>query len=286
MNKKKYTFRCPKCGCTHLNKESSVTVDNDVISVTFCDRGNNNPELCGADIGVDTVDWSTKSLIRYRCGSCLSEWDSLWNVMKCGGLVAVPETTPLDICNRALAKLGEDPITEISEIGPLTQRLCTRFYDHIRTGLMKGESGVVWPFCRSVARLSSVKRSEHSQFTGAYEFLLPTRTIHVLDVIDTPSKKRLRSTVRYGDINTMDVCSSEVTVWYVQDNKETNKYPDDFVEALVLKLAIALCSSLLGSKSQEKEKELQDELDKVLEKRIAATKLLAHEWDGDTIYPV
>lgn len=286
MNEKKYTFRCPKCGCTHLNEESSVTVDCDVISVTFRDRESNSPELCGANRDVDTVDWSTKSLIRYRCGSCLWEWSSLWKVMDDGGFVSVPETTPLAICNRALAKLGECPITELYGGGPITQRLCNRFYNRIRIGMMKGEYGVVWDFCRAVARMSSVKRSERSKFTEAYEFLLPTRTIYVLDVIDAHSKKRLRPTVRYGDVNIMDVCASEVTVWYVWDRRETSKYPDDFVEALVLKLAIAMCPPLLGSKSQAKEEELQDELDKVLEKRITATKLLAHEWDGDTIYPV
>lgn len=286
MNEKKYTFKCPKCGCTHLDEKSSVTADCDVISVTFRDRENNSPELCGANRGVDTVDWSTKTVVRYRCGSCSWEWSSLMHVMKDGGFVVVPETTPLSICNRALTKLGEDPITELYDGGPIAQRLCSRFYDHVRTSLMKGESGVVWDFCRAVGRLSSEKKSERSQFTGAYEFLLPNKTIHVLDVIDIPSKKRLRPTVHYGDMNTMDVCASEVTVLYVWDHRETSEYPDDFVEALVLKLALALCPSLLGSKSQAKEEELQDELDKVLEKRITATKLLAHEWDGDTIYPV
>lgn len=139
---------------------------------------------------------------------------------------------PLDICNLALAKLGESPIPAISPDGTPASRLCHMHYHPVRREILCTHR---WSFATGLATLTT--RDEPDCETGK-PHPLPSDCLRVLEV--SSPHWTLRGRCIY--------CSADkVQLLYIRDEEDTYLYEPLFIEAFATRLACKLCIPLTCS---------------------------------------
>lgn len=143
-------------------------------------------------------------------------------------------TTPVDICNSALIKIGIEKITSLSENTRQAQ-LCNEQYEKNRKMLLREHP---WNF--AIKRATLVATSNTPEYEFSIEYGLPTDYIRVIDTQYPDSFYQIENGKLYSNI-------SGLKIRYIYNNENEDSYTPDFSELLALKIAIDLSYVLVQS---------------------------------------
>ena len=137
----------------------------------------------------------------------------------------------LDICNLALAKLGESPLAGIDPNGTPAARMCYMHYHPVRREILCANR---WSFAtRMTELLAAEENTEHMK-----AHTLPDDCLRVLEV-NSP-----RWTLRGRSI----YCPARrIRLLYIADEEDTTLFEPLFIEAFATRLACKLCIPLTSS---------------------------------------
>jgi len=147
--------------------------------------------------------------------------------------------TDIQICNLALARLGDARITSLSDATAQAQ-YCSLFYDQTVAEL---QSDFDWQFCRKQVALSSGTVPS----TGfSFQYTLPTDFLRALRLGTVAESENFGVWEIVGD--KIHTNLSNPALDYIADITDETKFPALFVELLTIKLAGLLAMPLTGSK--------------------------------------
>lgn len=147
-----------------------------------------------------------------------------------------PPNTPLsvlDICNLALSKLGESPLSAIDPNGTLPSRMCYMHYHPVRREVLCANR---WSFACTRTTLTSAETATDAEHSVAHT--LPTDCLRVLEVGHPGWTLRGRSIYCPATI---------IRLLYIRDEEDTSTFDPLFTEALATRLACKLCIPLINS---------------------------------------
>jgi hypothetical protein len=154
------------------------------------------------------------------------------------------------ICNKALRRLGENPIIDINTDTSRPAALCKSSYDEILEEVLREHN---WNF--AIVRQELVQdASNEPLYEFAYAYVLPTtpKFISLVDIENNPDFKL------EGNRILTDVTS--LNIRYVSRVDDPNKYDSLFINAFSLRLAYEIALSLTGdSRSGGLTRVLQEE---------------------------
>lgn len=142
--------------------------------------------------------------------------------------------TETDICNSALAKVGAERITSLSDENERA-RLCKEQYPKVRDALLASHP---WNF--AIERKALAVSPDEPVYGFTYKFQLPADCFRVLEVWSNEEDWQ-----REGDYIVTD--SADISIKYIKKIESTAKYSATFAEALAAKLAADICYSLVQS---------------------------------------
>ncbi|MBT7358000.1 MAG: hypothetical protein HN812_03905 [Candidatus Marinimicrobia bacterium] len=146
--------------------------------------------------------------------------------------------TEVSICSNALRKLGDDPITSLSD-NTERARLCNAFYEPIRDSVTRAHS---WNF--AIRRQALSRLTSTPAFTYAYEYTLPTDP-YCLRVLSMQTND-LDFKVEGRKLLTNE---GEAKILYIGKITSPAEFDALFTEALTARLAAELAYSITGSNS-------------------------------------
>ena len=148
--------------------------------------------------------------------------------------------TDVQICNLALARLGDARITTLADATAQAQ-YCSLFYTQTVEEL---QADFDWSFCREQQNLSGGT----SPITGySVKYSLPSDFIHALRVNGIDASENFGNWEIIGtELHTS--FSGSISLDYISNITDETMYPAIFVEALSIKLAAVLAMPLTGSK--------------------------------------
>ena len=141
------------------------------------------------------------------------------------------QTSALSICNLALAKLGEAPISSISLSGSPASRLCYQHYHPVRRELLCTNR---WSFATTLTTLHADTATASPPFMHS----LPSDCLRVLEV-NSPNWA-LRGRAIYCPEETIELL-------YIKDEENPLLFDPMFTEAFATRLACKLCIPLTSS---------------------------------------
>lgn len=145
--------------------------------------------------------------------------------------------TALDICNLALAKLGEAPLSAINPNGNTASRLCYMHYHPARREVLVSNR---WSFATTSAIISSAETpsAPDSDLPRALSHALPMDCLRVLEVSSPGWALRGRSIY----------CPAvSIRVRYISDVEDPTCFDPLFTDAFCTLLACKLCIPLTAS---------------------------------------
>lgn len=150
-------------------------------------------------------------------------------------------TSQVEICNLALAKLGQQPfITSISEASKAAN-LLNVFYNPVRDSLIRE---YLWKFARKRVQLTPL--TEEPAFDGGNYFQIPTDCLRVVSPGDNYRQQYGRWFVE-GDKILAD--TTTLNLVYLQRVTDPNLFDPIFVQSFAAKLAYELSMPLCQSQS-------------------------------------
>jgi len=148
--------------------------------------------------------------------------------------------TDVQICNLALARLGDSRITTLADATAQAQ-YCTLFYTQTVAEL---QAEFDWQFCRKQVNLTSAT-TPLGGYT--YQYALPSDYIRSLRVENIDESENFGQWEILGSYLQTNFVSP-VTLDYIANITDETKYPAIFTELLAVKLAGVLAMPLTGSK--------------------------------------
>ena len=149
--------------------------------------------------------------------------------------------TDVQICNLALARLGDARISSLSEQTAQAQ-YCTLFYAQTVEEL---QTDLDWQFCRKLASVSA--DGTPPAFGYANRFALPADFLRILRVNGIDEDENFSKWEIVGGFLHTSL-TGPVQLDYVANVTTTTEFPSIFVELLTAKLAAHLALPLTGSK--------------------------------------
>jgi len=148
--------------------------------------------------------------------------------------------TDVQICNLALARLGDSRITTLADATAQAQ-YCTLFYTQTVAEL---QAEFDWQFCRKQVNLTSATTP-----LGGYtsQYALPSDYIRSLRLANIDESENFGQWEILGTYLQTNF-ASPVTLDYIANITDASKYPAIFTELLAVKLAGVLAMPLTGSK--------------------------------------
>jgi len=148
--------------------------------------------------------------------------------------------TDVQICNLALARLGDARITSLSD-STAQATYCSLFYAQTVEEL---QADFDWSFCRKQAGLLGASQP----LTGySFKYSLPSDFIRALRVSGIDASENFGTWEIIGTELHTNI-SGAVSLDYIANTTTTTQFPAIFVEALSIKLAAVLAMPLTGSK--------------------------------------
>jgi hypothetical protein len=150
--------------------------------------------------------------------------------------------TEVSICSNALRKLGDDPITSLTD-DTERARLCNAFYAPTRDALLRSHP---WNFAIARAELSKLSTTPAFDYTA--EFTLPTDP-YCLRVLQ----------MDYQDINFKVegrklLCNEDsAKILYIAKVTDTAQFDSMFTELLTSRMSAELAYSVTGSNTLSKQ---------------------------------
>lgn len=142
--------------------------------------------------------------------------------------------TALDVCNLALSKLGESPLSAIDPNGGLAARLCYMHYHPVRREVLCANR---WSFATVETTLTAPEGSGETG-SASLAHTLPSDCLRVTKV-NSPGWT-LRGRCIYCPAAT-------IRVQYIADCEDVSTFDPLFIEAFATRLACKLCIPLINS---------------------------------------
>lgn len=147
----------------------------------------------------------------------------------------ITEITPLDICNLALSKLGESPISAIDANGSPAARQCYLHYHPTRREVLSAHR---WTFAQKLTEITSSEPMDETMCEHILHHSLPADCLRVLSV--NQSNWTLRGRAIY--------CREKrIKLLYTYDCEDTELFESLFIDAFATRLAFKMCISLTCS---------------------------------------
>ena len=150
--------------------------------------------------------------------------------------------SPVDICNFALDKLGEENITSLTQTGSVEARYCNRFYDQMRREVL---SEFEWSFATTRAEIAELTLdSDPYEYEYQYAYQLPPLCLTVQKIQPEETEYEVEGGRK------LYINSTFVYLQYTYDEVDVTKYTDFFIGALASRLAAELAMPLQGRESR------------------------------------
>jgi len=150
----------------------------------------------------------------------------------------------VEICNRALQKIGAKRITSITE-DSVNARACNNAYNPLRLSELRSH-----PWSCAIARAQLAASSTEPLFGKAYMYPLPSDYLRSLPNDPGYNLNSEDWQIEAGNILTDD--TSPLNLRYIYDLTDPNIMDAMFREALACRLALEICEELTQS-NQKKE---------------------------------
>lgn len=142
----------------------------------------------------------------------------------------------VDICNRALLRLGQAEIQSVDEASNEAQ-YCRRFYDICRRATLRAHP---WNFATARAPLAKLSTTSQ-EYSGVYA--LPSDCVRALSVLggipDNPIKFAVVA-------RTLETDMADPVLKYITDVSDPNLFDEGFADALAWRLAAELAVPITG----------------------------------------
>lgn len=154
------------------------------------------------------------------------------------------------ICNRALDKLGQDPITSLTD-GTVAANRCNRTWPIVRDAELREHP---WNFAVKRATLSPSTTTPDWGFS--YMHRLPTKNLRLIEVLDL-SRGEYQVEGKYILAN-----DDTVKIRYVEKVEDPNEYDSMFIETVATRMAFEMCEAFNQNrgKKQDLGEEYKDSL--------------------------
>jgi len=168
----------------------------------------------------------------------------------------------VEICNRALIRLGADTITSLTEDSK-EGRLANAVYEQVRRDLLRSHP---WNFAMKRVVLAALVTDPAFEYT--YQYQLPSDCIRVWKLYDSNQTFKVEGGLLLTD-------ESVVNLIYISDETNPELFDSLFVSLMVLKLAKELAFGITG----------QSSIVQVLEDEFNRLKREAKLFDGQESWP-
>lgn len=159
--------------------------------------------------------------------------------------------TEVSICSNALAKLGEDAITALTD-NTVRARLCNRLYEPTRDAVLRDH---IWNF--ALKRQELAQDSDEPAWGYSYSYTLPSDCLRVIKT--DLDEDKLEWKVEGRAILTDE---SSCSILFVKRETDPQQFDVLFTDCLQARLAFELCHGITGKQSlaSEKWQEYNDKL--------------------------
>tara|TARA_R110002012_G_scaffold14004_1_gene58834 strand:+ start:126 stop:710 length:585 start_codon:yes stop_codon:yes gene_type:complete len=149
--------------------------------------------------------------------------------------------TEVSICSNALRKLGDDPITSLTD-DTERARLCNSFYESSRDSCLRSHP---WNF--AITRATLAQLSTTPAYGFAYQYALPTDPycLRVLEMEYQDYIFKIENLATEGRVLLTD--ESTAKILYIARITDTTLFDSLFVDLLTAKLATNLAYAITGS---------------------------------------
>jgi len=165
--------------------------------------------------------------------------------------------TEVSICSNALRRLGDNPITSLTD-DTERARLCNAFYADARDAVLR-----LHPWNFAITRTSLAQLSDTPSYGFAYQYSLPTSP-YCLRVLGMEYEDYIFKVENYstqGRVLLTDEGTAKIL--YVARITDTTQFDALFVDVLTAKLALDLCYPITNSVS------LQDKMQKLYQLKLS-----------------
>ena len=145
--------------------------------------------------------------------------------------------TKIDLCSRALVKLGANPIASFNE-ATAEAKVCTQLYEPTLESLL---AAYPWRFALEKSELARLTTTPMADYQYAYQ--LPNDCVRVLSAGNGLKSQGLKYKIIGGTLHTD---SDRVIISYIAKPDES-AFPPFFSNALIARLAAELCLPLTES---------------------------------------
>ena len=149
--------------------------------------------------------------------------------------------TEVSICSNALRRLGDDPITSLTDDSERA-RLCNSFYSDARDSVLRCH-----PFNFSITRTTLAQLSTAPTYGFAHQYALPTNPfcLRVLEMEEKDYKFKIENFGTQGRVLLTD--QGTANILYIDRITDTNLFDAMFVDVLTAKLSVDLAYPVTSS---------------------------------------
>ena len=160
-------------------------------------------------------------------------YNALWHICSMA--------TEVSICSNALRRLGDSPITSLTD-NTERARLCNGFYADARDAVLRSHP---WNF--AITRATLAQLSTTPSYGYAYQYSLPTDPycLRVLEMEYADYKFKIENSSTEGRVLLTD--ESTAKILYIARVTDTIKFDAMFTDVLIAKLAVDLAYPVTNS---------------------------------------
>jgi len=170
--------------------------------------------------------------------------------------------TEVSICSNALRRLGDSPITSLTEDSERA-RLCNAFYEPSRDAILRSHT---WNF--AINRATLAKLSSAPAFEYAFQYALPTDPfcLRVLKMEFEDYEFKVENLAGQGRVLLTN--EGEANIIYIARVTDPSLFDSMFVDVLTAKLAVDLAYPVTNSTT------LQAQMQKLFERKLSDARSL------------
>jgi len=165
--------------------------------------------------------------------------------------------TEVSICSNALRRLGDDPITSLTD-DTERARLCNAFYIPSRDQVLRSHP---WNF--AITRATLAKLSDTPAYEYSYQYALPNDP-YCLRVLEMQYKDYIFKIEHYASQGRVLLTNeSTAKILYIARVTDTAQFDSMFVDVLTAKLAVDLAYPVTNSVK------LQDQMQRLFQQKLS-----------------
>ena len=163
--------------------------------------------------------------------------------------------TEVSICSNALRRLGDDPITTLTD-DTERARLCNAFYPSSRDAVLRSHS---WNF--SITRTSLARLTDAPAYGFAYQFAIPSDCLRVISMEYPDNIFKIENLPSHGRVLLTDEATANIL--YISQITNTILFDSMFVDTLTAKLSSDLAYPVTNSPK------VQTEMEKLYQNKLS-----------------